>query len=84
MSDWQPIETAPKDGRGLLLIDADAQTPEAGTGYWAYGFWTCVDPTPGEGVDRETIQAIRWVKPTHWMPLPEAPARTAQTGADHV
>ncbi len=74
---WQPIETAPKDGRGIIVIDMTAKTPEAGMGYWAGNVWSCVDPTPGEGIDLATIQAITWVSPTHWMPLPPAPEKGA-------
>ena len=73
---WQPIETAPKTGQGVLVIDMTAETPEAGAGYWYEegNVWSAVDPAPGEGVDRETIQAITWAAPTHWRPLPDAPA----------
>ena len=70
---WQPIETAPKDGRGIILIDMGAPVPEAGIGYWAGDLWSCVDPSPEALADRATIQAITWLHPTHWMPLPAPP-----------
>lgn len=76
MSEWQPIETAPRDGSGIIVIDMTAEAPEAGMGYWyqAGNMWSCIDPKPGEGIDQATIQAITWAGPTHWMPLPPPPS----------
>lgn len=71
---WQRIWTAPKDGRGVLMIDMTAPAPEPGMGYWAGDLWSCVDPSPDEGASIETIQAIFWCSPTHWMPIPAPPA----------
>lgn len=61
--EWQPIETAPKDGTEILTCDN-------GCGY-SVRYW-------GEGEDEGMawLPRIRGVFPTHWMPLPEAP--TAQ------
>jgi hypothetical protein len=65
MSDWQPIETAPKDGSAILLwpgakIWTDQMTPAIG--WYARGFgWTC--SSAGASGDIAT----------HWMPLPEPP-----------
>lgn len=63
MSEWQPIETAPKDGTKVLGWDGGTMTTvewyELG-GYWsllAVGAWA---------------EDSEWV-PTHWMPLPEPP-----------
>ena len=71
--EWQPIETAPKDGTLVLLYQPDGQWHSerrcrgmrVDTGYWhqpanrtAAGFWC---PT---------------IRPTYWMPLPKAPCRT--------
>ena len=75
MSEWQPIETAPKDGSefshmGPMILLASP------FGHFAVGYW-------GKGLDR----AMGWINPndhrrmdywnafTHWMPLPERPAR---------
>lgn len=61
---WQPIETAPTDGTEFIGYSAGLRAYE---GQWtAYvcrrqnNLWIAV----GEGV----------ANPTHWMPLPEAPA----------
>lgn len=78
MSEWQPIETAPKDGRDILVSFGSM-------GIWLV-FWAdpfgddaptlwCVDdnkhgPYPLRGYSFEGECA-----PTHWMPLPEPPVR---------
>jgi len=80
---WQPIKTAPKDGTGIIVIDMAAKEPSAGAGYWADDVWSCVDPAPGEGIDRATIQAITWGAPTHWQPLPAPPQDTPNESTPH-
>ena len=60
---WQPIETAPKDGTGVLvfrplaptkrMIGIDGRRPNQFDGEWA-------NSRPGE-------------QPTHWQPLPPPP-----------
>ena len=57
VSDWQPIETAPKDGTRLLLA-----TP---TGKVADGMWS----TRYEVWSWPYVMA----EPTHWMPAPPIP-----------
>lgn len=64
MSEWQPIETAPKDGTVLLGYENKA-------GVEMFTFRWCEH--------RGWISEIPWgdwdrVDPTHWMPLPEPPA----------
>ena len=74
MSEWQPIETAPKDKRILLYrptapewwmvmggrYDSDkyAKNPKP---YWSTDNWSL-----GKMEQRQNA-------PTHWMPLPEPP-----------
>lgn len=62
MTNWQPIETAPKDGTRIWLADAKNIV----TGFWSppFGAWRC-DWGVGTAGD----------KPTHWRPLPEAPVQ---------
>ncbi len=68
MSEWQPIETAPRDGTHVIVaydeIVGEARFddeggPHAGW-YWTDQHWT--DAVGGEAF-----------YPTHWQPLPEPP-----------
>lgn len=58
--DWQPIETAPRDGSALLISSTSHYIPTTAhySGKWRRGFKGGA-PIPFE--------------PTHWMPLPEKP-----------
>lgn len=66
---WQPIETAPKDGTGILL-------------YRRYEgkFLHLVDvgewQKENEGGPRWAWRYSTW-EPTHWMPLPDPPKEGA-------
>lgn len=71
MSDWQPIETAPKDRRFLGF-----RPPEPGEFDW-YGISVCKYRESASGnkiiyseADYEGYPFLNW---THWMPLPEPP-----------
>lgn len=55
--EWQPIETAPKDGTQILMVIAGY---EPLCGRWRRGTWTS-DPDKA------------YFSPTHWQPLPAAP-----------
>lgn len=71
MSEWQPIETAPKDGTEVLVwalwIDPDTDSFGSGSTFhkaridkWVRGAWWRTKQSPH-------------MQPTHWMPLPEPP-----------
>ena len=67
MSQWQPIETAPKDGTEVLLWLGQSQYPRSELGRWdvdsPYGpTWRC--------------RAVHFSETlmSHWMPLPDPPA----------
>ena len=64
MSEWQPIETAPKGGELVLLSDVGwpHATRRGGAPVKVGGWWD----------ERWNIFGASW-KPTHWMPLPEPP-----------
>lgn len=69
--EWQPIETAPKDGTVLLAAHEHA----ALTVWWAEGS----DVDGGAGwVDgcRDNYEDLVVYPVTHWRPLPPLPART--------
>lgn len=62
---WKPIESAPKDGR-YVLIHGSAGTHIA--------HWTGLSVTSGGGHAWLNIDARGVGQPTHWMPLPLAPS----------
>lgn len=75
MSEWQPIETAPKDGT-MVVLHWDWE-PLTVVGY----FGASTNQPPGDDPERETWR-VHWDEatldggfdePTHWMPLPSPP-----------
>lgn len=63
---WRPIETAPRDGSGILAFwGADTRCDERSYGVIVFvnGEWTNPDN-----------YSVTYGEPTHWMPLPEPPA----------
>ena len=61
MTDWQPIETAPKDGTEIILT---AQNSE--------GTWKVDVGCFSAGI----LWDWGWrFRPTHWMPLPPPPKK---------
>lgn len=69
---WEPIETAPKDGRKIDLYDA-ARKRRAPDCYWhkKRGQWNC------RWDDGDGYSALRIpFNPTHWQPLPARPITT--------
>lgn len=68
MSEWQPIETAPRDGTLVLLWwDGDF----APVGFWQDGWVYTM--TQARNLDGAVIDILLGYEPTHWMPLPEPP-----------
>jgi len=61
-SRWQPIETAPRDGRTVLLFDGS----EFETGYWENLAVQWVN---------DFFEKVK-IQPTHWMAIPAAPVTT--------
>lgn len=63
MTDWQPIETAPKDGKLILLCEVDDEGPsDPKIGSWDGEGWKIYEPFEDHW---------NW---THWHPLPDPPA----------
>jgi hypothetical protein len=75
MSEWQPIETAPKDGTKMLgwaphkLIN-DPKFRVV-TMWWKDTKWRGVGAPAFDWCSTESGSLIG--DPTHWMPLPEPP-----------
>ena len=71
-SEWQPIETAPKDGTLLLLIMVGFE-PAVGA-YYSHGWDYQTEDCFAEYDHWLAYLENRGVwKPTHWMPLPTPP-----------
>jgi hypothetical protein len=67
-NEWQPIDTAPKDGTRILLVGHRVR--EIDIGHWGNGYY----------LGRKQGYRQTWVtnpgnmvRPTHWMPLPPPP-----------
>ena len=75
MTDWQPIETAPKDGTKILL--GGTQYPNTEQDITRIGRWYHTGySVPDNGtfiLDVGNNTRIEGTFPTHWMPLPEPP-----------
>jgi hypothetical protein len=83
MREWQPIETAPKDGTKIDLLFPYPRGRTINC-YWgtiglsgSEGLWVWRQPTWGNG---ELLPEDQWqmscypnLEPTHWMPVPELP-----------
>jgi hypothetical protein len=90
MSEWQPIETAPKDGTVIdLWVDGEFAGRRASC-YWGKPWHDCGEH--GRYCDSEwhdldngwvddlnmPLRSLDDREPTHWMPLPAAPAALSQ------
>lgn len=66
MSEWQPIDSAPRDGTYVLLVSS-------GGAVWQ-GYWRKSDEAPygHAGWTRFNSCDIQW-QPNHWMPMPKPP-----------
>jgi hypothetical protein len=74
MSAWQPIGTAPKDRRPIIVYDADCDAPgeafwepEREAFFWANTHWT------------DAAGHSQVVRPTHWQPMPDDPPELSAT-----
>lgn len=69
MHKWQPIETAPKDGTRILVINDRgifvASWSEEGPDNCLDDFWHVTNG--------KYWMDLRGMLPTHWMPLPSGP-----------
>jgi len=74
MSDWQPIETAPKDIHIILFRPNAPKWQQVAEGKWdgqehhkfPRPYWSCPWRI-------SYIEGDRKNPPTHWMPLPKPP-----------
>jgi hypothetical protein len=67
---WQPIETAPKDGTRIVLAKYVGHPDHISSLWWmTLGFWSSRWQNWNDGIEPSGL-----ADPTHWMPLPPAPA----------
>jgi hypothetical protein len=69
MSEWQPIETAPKDGRRFLAFTADFQYGRRFNERVQEARWS--GKTPDDLIGHFASDNGQII--THWMPLPHPP-----------
>lgn len=73
---WQPIETAPKDGTVVMVCNEDGTwiakyVPIYPSGCRAENPWFSLM------LNHDHLRKVRSYRPTHWMPLPAPPADAA-------
>ena len=66
--DWQPAELAPKDARRILLWSASWHHVLIGSCWWMQPNVTTWYDDHNRVID----------PPTHWMPLPDPPAKAEE------
>lgn len=66
MTDWRPIDSAPRDGNEILLWDPDRAVDSR----MQIGLWNDIWETPGW---QSCMENEALTRPTHWMPLPDPP-----------
>lgn len=76
--EWQQIETAPRDGSQVLLyglwageVSGPIIDPRVDIGFWNGGESDYAGTDWWQIVTGDAYAC--WLKPTHWMPLPEPP-----------
>lgn len=77
--EWQPIETAPKDGSEVLLLDGCIKTARFYERFKRYES----DPNPLSNIWFEGVEygyPLFAYNPTHWMPLPKKPEAALKGG----
>ncbi len=80
MTEWQPIETAPKDGTSILVYVAGESLYPTAANYCSreylleeYGDAEYMDEGWYWGYGYPTDFSAHVIEPTHWMPMPAPP-----------
>ena len=79
MSEWQPIETAPRDGTRVLLVNDNGAIDIAGyVEQWTVRYEFMRKERDGDVYKEVREECGYWNTeiaycPTHWMPLPALP-----------
>ena len=72
MSEWHPIETAPKDGTLIVLWDGYYKV-RVTNAKWDFHYWMNGVPQGGKTWGRDDRDGPFCEDPTHWMPVPAPP-----------
>jgi hypothetical protein len=72
MNDWQPIETAPKDGRTIYLAWSPGDWT-LGEGFWRGDKWVACAKFYRPGFLNPFELREYYPEPTHWARLPVPP-----------
>ena len=68
--EWQPIETAPLDGKELIVCDIKQHVLSRISTVASY--WN-THSEPGWRYYEQGDDGCAFITPTHWMPFPEPP-----------
>lgn len=71
MSEWKPIETAPRDGSSVLLLSDYVFVEDGPNAIWM-GYWPVNDKKQWCFLSSWDCEPL--TEATHWMPLPEPPS----------
>jgi hypothetical protein len=74
MSEWQPIETAPKDATTVRVLTRDGREVDA---HWACDLSGSEQPA-FVGWFEDLGSYYGGITPTHWQPLPAPPKEVEQ------
>ncbi len=79
MSEWRPIETAPKDGTWFMICREGKGFESYEVGRYEPSFWDKYIPVEDDLFRKTREQVFDWRgfnnfhRATHWMPLQEPP-----------
>ena len=78
--EWQPIETAPKDGTKMLVYRPSANPGATVTISFYKEDGNAKKPRPYWAITMSTWNVVeqRLWEPTHWMPLPKPPTQDSE------
>jgi hypothetical protein len=80
---WRDISTAPKDRPIIIAVTGGDKPAVVGEAWWqdesCGGDWWWMNTSPGDYYS-DPIREVQHGAPTHWMPLPKAPAKLEGEG----
>lgn len=82
MSEWQPIETAPKDGTEFIGLKGRLVFRTKNQQYYVKWPHEVGGPTYRDEWTYEDASSFTPWSPTHWMPLPPPPVESGSQAAN--